>query len=66
MKREIFIICTLIAGVRLLPVRDSDNELLFDERYAGVPDHINGMALERDGDFNEVSHIHTNATCAHC
>lgn len=36
-------------------MRDSDTELLFDERYAGVPDHINGMPLERDGDFNEVS-----------
>lgn len=26
-----------------------------DERYGGVPDHINGMPLERDGDFNQVS-----------
>ena len=55
MKR-IVIFCALIAGVQLGPVPDSDNtELLFDERYAGVPDHINGMALERDGDFNTVS-----------
>lgn len=57
MKTEVFIICTLIAGVKLVPVPDADAELLVDERYGGVPDHINGMALERDGEFNEVSHI---------
>ena len=56
MKTEFLIYCVLIAVVKPVPVRDSDTELLFDERYGGVPDHINGMPLERDGDFNEVSY----------
>jgi len=55
MKMELVIFCVLMAAVKAVPMRDSDTELLFDERYGGVPDHINGMALERDGDFNKVS-----------
>lgn len=57
--KQVFIFCALIAGVKLGPVPDSDFKLLVDERYGGVPDHINGMALERDGDFNAVSHSYT-------
>ena len=55
MKMGLVIFCVLMAAVRAVPVDDTATELLVDERYGGVPDHINGMALERDGDFNEVS-----------
>lgn len=51
--------CALIAGVKLVPVPESETdpkEDENDEKYGGVPDHINGMPLERDGDLNQVSH----------
>jgi len=55
MKTEVLIFCLLITGVKSGPVPDSNAALAADERYGGVPNHIDGMPLERDGDLNEVS-----------
>ena len=66
MKRKLLTFCVLIAVVTAVPVRDSDTELLFDERYRGVPDHIDGMPLERDGDFNEVNYYSCKCSTLLC